>query len=259
MDTRRSRKCKCADVSRRDLLKLGAGATALAVSPSGKAEVGHFPPEAKVPPPKAWWDALFDRGGPIRYTGASLKKVALPLGGIGTGSIALHGTGRLVQWQIFNMIDKRCGVDDSFFAVRTRSKDGRIVARVLQEGDLGDLPGVEAVEFVGEYPLANITFSDKALPVEVRLEALNPMIPLNEKDSALPCAILLYKVKNPGRDPVQVRLLAAQQNGVGHSGNSASKGVELDSYGSNTNEVVRDGGLTGIRMGAVGCDPPRAE
>ncbi len=256
------RKCKCnrasGQPSRRDFLRVGTTATALAVTPSVKAKVGDFPPEAKVPPGKSWWDALFERGGPIRYAGASLQKVAMPLGGIGTGSVALHGTGRLVQWQIFNMIDKRCQVDDSFFAIRTETGK-RVVARVLQEGDLGDLPGVESVEFVGEYPLAQIRFTDKKLPVEVRLEALNPMIPLNEKDSALPCAIFLYTVKNPGRESVRVQFLATLQNAVGHSGHSAANGPRLDAYGFNTNELIGDGEPAVIRMGAVGCDPPKAK
>ena len=67
------RKCRCTSESggpsRREFLKVGAGASALAAAPTARAKVGDFPPEAKVPPPQPWWDALFERGGPIRYSG----------------------------------------------------------------------------------------------------------------------------------------------------------------------------------------------
>jgi len=254
-----SRSCKCHGLSRRELIKTTAAAATAAVAAStGKGEVGYFPPEAKVPPPKAWWDALLQRGMPIRYAGPSLAKVAFPLGGIGTGSIALHGTGRLVEWQIFNEINKASFVDDSFFALRVRTPDGKVHVRALQEGDLGDLPGMETAEFIGEYPIARLAFGDKELPVEISLEALNPMIPLNEKDSALPCAILLYRIKNRTSAPLTADLLGCLQNAVGHTGHAASKGTHLDSYGHNLNTTIREGATTGITMTARGAASPKA-
>jgi len=254
-----SRSCNCSSVSRREFLKAGAAATALATGKPLRAKEGDFPPEAKVPPPKGWWDQLLQRGKPITYVGPSLQKVAFPLGGIGTGSVALHGTGRLVEWQIFNQINKASFVDDSFFAIRVQTNEGRVTLRILQEGDLGDLPGCESVEFRGEYPIATVRYIDPELPVEATLEALNPMIPLNEKDSALPCAIFLYHLRNPAQQPVRVQLLATLQNAVGHTGHHASKGVRLDSYGHNINEKFQDDRMTAIRMGVIGADPPKAD
>ena len=37
---------------------------------------------------------------------------------------------------------------------------------------------MESLDYEGGYPIARLTFHDAALPVEVRLEAFNPMIPL---------------------------------------------------------------------------------
>jgi uncharacterized protein (DUF608 family) len=46
----------------------------------------------------------------LTYRGEALRAVALPLGGIGTGSVALAGDGGLRQWQIVNnVVDQLLG------------------------------------------------------------------------------------------------------------------------------------------------------
>ena len=51
------------------------------------------------------------------------------------------------------------------------------VARLLQKTPIGDLPAVRNVEFVGEYPVAELRFSDPALPVKISLRAFSPLYP----------------------------------------------------------------------------------
>ena len=117
------------------------------------------------------------------YRGEALRAVAMPLGGLGTGTIALAGDGSLRQWQIHNQVNHLACVPHSFFAVwsrRYRPPD-EPVARVLQSAALYDadgppapptsndhvvplphrrllskLPGVAATGFVGEYPIAEV-------------------------------------------------------------------------------------------------------
>ena len=36
------------------------------------------------------------------YSGERLREISFPLGGIGTGCIGLAGSGRLIDWEIFN-------------------------------------------------------------------------------------------------------------------------------------------------------------
>jgi len=76
---------------------------------------------------------------PLTYRGEALRAVALPLGGIGTGSVALAGDGGLRQWQIVNNVNHDAHVPDSFFAIwaGTRRDAGRN-AVVLQSGALYD-------------------------------------------------------------------------------------------------------------------------
>ena len=121
--------------------------------------------------------------GPIRslrrasIAARTSKRSACRIGGIGTGSIWLDGQGRLAIWQIFNNLNEP-RIPDSFFAVSARAGAGQPVTRVLQTEGEGELRPVESLEYEGGYPIARLTFHDPALPVQVRMEAFNPMIPL---------------------------------------------------------------------------------
>jgi len=55
------------------------------------------------------------------------------------------------------------------------------------------------------------------------MEAFNPFIPLNDKDSGLPVAIFLFHLSNPTSEPVQATLFANLENKVGHP--EVGKGV----------------------------------
>lgn len=249
--------CACkANYSRRDLLKAGVGtAGLLAVSGKLTAAEGYIPPEARVPPPKEWWDQLTQSGPPITYTGENLKELIFPLGGIGTGSVWLSGSGRLVNWQIFNNIQKNSLVDDTFFLIRIEQEGKPPVVRVLQKDALGTVAGFGDIRFIGQYPVATMHFADPDLPADIELEAFNPLIPLDEKNSALPCAIFTVRAKNKTDARMRVSILASAQNAVGHAGVGASTGVKHPTYGGNVNKSVREGRLTAVAMGSAPGKP----
>ena len=122
-----SRDCGCSggrcgsmvpvELNRRDFLeKLAVGSAALAVAgglagrPRGKSRRA-----SSAPKPAAF--GSYPLTPPRVYRGKHLEAVAMPLGGIGTGSIWLDGHGRLGVWQIFNNLSEP-RIPDSFFAVR---------------------------------------------------------------------------------------------------------------------------------------------
>jgi hypothetical protein len=70
------------------------------------------------------------------YRGQHLESVAMPIGGIGTGSIWLDGRGRLGVWQIFNNLSET-RIPDSYFAVSARTGNGLAVTRLLQTAGTG--------------------------------------------------------------------------------------------------------------------------
>ncbi len=246
------RDCGCrGEPSRRDVLKVGIGtAGVIAGLRDAQAAPGAIPPGAKAPPPKEWFDQLEKPGEPIAYTGEQLRNLIFPLGGIGTGTVWLHGSGRLVNWQIFNNIQKDTLVDDTFFAVRIEQQGKPPIVRALQQQSVGPIAGIADVRFVGQYPVANLTFRDPALPVELELEAFNPLIPLNEKDSAIPCAIFTLRATNKSDRAVRISFLGSLQNAVGHSGAGASRGTAHVTYGGNINRSFQEAGMTAVAMHA---------
>ena len=173
---------------------------------------------------------------PRVFAGRNLRMIAFPLGGIGTGSIALGGRGQLRDWEIFNRPDKGNVPDYCFMAVWAKPEGKKPVARVLEariqppyEGSSGlgsenvpGLPRLEGATFTGAYPFAQIEFQDSKLPVRVRLEAFNPLVPLDVDASGLPVAILRYSVRNPGNSRVQVGLAFSLENPIGKEGRQAA-------------------------------------
>ena len=193
------------------------------------------------------------------FEGSRLSEVAFPLGGIGTGTISLGGRGDLRDWEIFNYPNKGWGLPYTFPSIWTKAD--RTVAKVLEvrprppyTGAHGldrttaiGLPRLRDAQFRGEYPFAWVEFVDEGLPVDVSLEAFNPMIPHNAKDSGIPAAILIYKLKNRSSGPTSATLCLNLLNAIGY-------GRELRilrpwrGFGGNLNELLRDGCLTGVRM-----------
>ena len=180
---------------------------------------------------------LFARGETRVYEGDHLAAVSLPVGGIGAGSIQIDGRGVRHVWQIFNNMTQ-AAVPHSFFAIRVEPKGGQAVTRALQTAPVGPFPAMKALRFRGEYPFGWFAFDDPGLPVTVTLEAYNPLIPLDLRNSAIPCAIATVNVVNSGKTPVDVRLLAAQQNAVGFTGAGAIDGRKHPGYGGNVNRLA---------------------
>lgn len=191
-----------------------------------------------------------DRGSPKVYRSLVHRAVAMPLGGIGAGSISINPDGELVEWQIFNRVNPGALVPGSLFILWTKSGDGRTSCKLLAaRSDFPDYPPyVEEIEFVGEYPIAYLWYKDSQLPVRVKLEAFSPFIPLNPKDSALPAILFLFSLRNPGRAPLEVSMAASLQNAVGYDGYSPIWGVESPTYGGNFNSIFKEPGLTAVHM-----------
>jgi len=78
------------------------------------------------------------------YRGEALRCVAMPLGGIGTGTISLGGRGDLRDWELVNRPAKGFKPRHTFFALWARPAGGEAVARALEgailppyEGEMG--------------------------------------------------------------------------------------------------------------------------
>lgn len=198
-----------------------------------------------------------------RFEGEALREIAFPLGGIGTGTVSLGGYGNLRDWEIFNRPNKGGVLPLTFVSLRLEGGGLKApLIRVLErqphppftgasgvprETALG-LPRLRDAVFTGAYPFAHIAFADARLPVEVTLEAFNPMIPLDTDDSSLPVAILTYRLRSRATSPLRCAVAFSIMNPVGYDGVARLRGRRAPFFGQNVNRLRREGALSGIFM-----------
>src|SRR5579863_2331097 len=201
-------------LNRRDFLKQAAGA----VSAVSQAETLSALTSGPGSGSREQSRAVKDPDYPRQFRGRQLQMISFPLGGVAAGSIGLGGRGQLCNWEIFNRPNKGYRPAYAFPSIWAQSGNAPPVARVLEsrilppyEGQDGlgsnNAPGLSRLEsavFTGEYPLAHITFQDRALPVKAELDAFSPFIPQDPDDSGLPVTILRYRVANPGHSTAKV-------------------------------------------------------
>ena len=189
-----------------------------------------IPADKKLTP--EWVASLTGRGQAEVFSGEQLKYVGMPVGGIGCGQLYLGGDGRLWLWDIFKCNYRR--EPDHGQRIAAFTLGGHYANPVaqgeqytkwngadVQQGFLVrtkagtrtlDRQGFPGVTFRGEYPIGKVTYAEKGFPVEIKLEAFSPFIPLNAKDSALPATVMSYTVTNTSDAPVDVDLGSWMQN-----------------------------------------------
>ena len=164
-------------------------------------------------------EGLFGNGRQRSFSGDSATQIAMPLGGIGAGCICLNGYGGLQDFSIWNhpsttALPEGFAPSQGGFAILhikgtspvTKLVEGPFpVLKIYDQGLQGGgyrrggfegFPRFQDCVFRGEYPFGEATFSDSSVPLQVSLSAWNPFIPLDDKDSGIPCAILEYTLHN---------------------------------------------------------------
>ena len=197
-----------------------------------------------------------------RYDQEHLLRIALPLGGIGTGTVSLGGRGDLRDWEVVNRPAKGFAPERAFFALYARPEGGEAVVRALEgpidpslyEGGFGatarnhGLPRFRECAFEAAYPLGQVLLSDPDMPLTVRLQAFNPLIPGDAERSGIPVAVLRFVLTNPTDTPVEASVCGSLQNFIGSDGteNKPSR---------NVNRFRRADGCSGVFLRSDGVDP----
>ena len=197
-----------------------------------------------------------------RYDQDHLARLALPLGGIGTGTVSLGGRGDLRDWEVVNRPAKGFAPDRAFFALYARSEGGEAVTRCLEgpiepaayEGGFGSparnhgLPRFRHCEFEAAYPFGQVVLSDPDVPVAVRLQVFNPLIPADADRSGIPAAVLRYVLTNSSQQALDVSVCGSLENFIGSDGTAnVSK--------QNVNVFRRRDGLAGVFLRSDGVSP----
>ena len=214
---------------------------------------------AALPPFSPSWPVLKE------YDQKHLLRLALPLGGIGTGTVSLGGRGHLRDWEVVNRPNKGYFPNHSFFALWARPAGGEAVTRVLEgpieeawydggSGAVAQNHGLPRFRHCGcgaAYPLMQVLLADPDVPLGVRLEAFNPLVPGDAEASGLPLAVLRFVLLNRGTKPVEASICGSLQNVIG-------AGAEGSKPQKNVNEFRRHPRVFGIFMRSEGV-PKHAE
>jgi len=212
------------------------------------------------------------------YDEDHLPRIALPVGGIGTGTVSLGGRGDLRDWEIVNRPAKGFTPGGAFFSLWARPAGCEAVTRVLEcqlgpesfEGASGStavnhgLPRFRRAGFAAAYPFGQVLLSDPDVPVDVRIEAFNPLVPADADASGVPVAVLRFVLTNRTAKPVSASVCGSLPNFIGADGWNTGVGFAgRPDFGKiihgNRTKFRRAGSVRGLYMYSEGTDPAAAQ
>jgi len=189
-----------------------------------------------------WVRSLYKRGAVTSYLKSKneLQYIGMPVGGINCGTVYLGGDGRLWLWDIFNKNqegiepkvvewnsdvqgmgtkvrsrDGACYIQPSKdirpleqgFAIKVKYRGNTIIKRIHQDD-------WDEIKFEATYPVAIVHYIDTKLPLEIKLTAFSPFIPLDEDNSNIPVTIQSFEIKNTGTETIEVEIAGWLENAI---------------------------------------------
>ena len=192
--------------------------------------------------------------------------VAMPLGGIGTGSVALGVDGGYRQFQLLNVGNHQGDLPGTFLALRTSVHepihDQTVILQELRrdtgasgipatpmvdddlvpawQSELVAAVGGTTATMTGTYPIAEVRHETGG-PLVATVRATSPMVPTDLAASGIPGILVDVELHNPTDDVVNAWLAHSAHNPVGLDPHVNPRGVRAPGYGGNTNTLRRRG------------------
>ena len=212
------------------------------------------------------------------YEGKFIEKIAMPVGGIGTGNISIGGNG---QWKDVEMMNKPgMGFYGSVtpkrapcFMVFTQNASGEKHAKALMgpipppeyTGSEGSnapnhgLPRFAKASFDAGYPFGIVNLEDETMPISARAKVFNPFIPGDALSSGIPIAVIRYEITNKTDQPLTIAVAGSLDNFIGMDGsvvefNNWNRSINLLGTKNNRNQFRQSKELTGIYMTSDSVD-----
>lgn len=263
-------------LGRREFVRqAGLGVYGLAgLRPNGEQEPPPRPDEVARLQGDPEWPSL------RHYDAAHLDRIALPLGGIGTGTLSLGGRGDLRDFEMMNRPAKgfvpTSGAIAPFLALFARGAGEEAHCRLLEgplplpvfEGSHGSpapnasLPRFRTARFATAYPFGRVLLSDPDLEVAAELKAFNPFVPGDAEASGLPLAVLEVEVRNTSGRALEASVCATLPNFVGMDGSVTKRDWKGDAVvtgtRSNVNLYRRGDAVQGVFLSSEGVSPQDA-
>ncbi|KAJ4838985.1 hypothetical protein Tsubulata_017390 [Turnera subulata] len=155
---------------------------------------------------------------------------AVPLGGIGAGSIGRSYKGEFQRWQLFPRICEEKPILANQFSVFVSRSNGKKYSSVLCRRSL-DMPLEPPGTGIGSwdwnlkgnnstyhalYPRAWTVYQGEPDPeLKIVCRQISPVIPHNYKESSFPVSVFTFKLYNSGETAADVSLLFTWANSVG--------------------------------------------
>jgi non-lysosomal glucosylceramidase len=162
------------------------------------------------------WNIRSDAGYLYRVDGGERRsppdgmRSAVPLGGLGSGTVELRADGSFRDWNIFNnspAYGDKVQLDDALFGIRVSRENGKAYASALRSRPPWGLPAIQQIQYSGDFPVSRLQFSDPDLPISVSLYAYSEFKPRDADASCTPAAIFTFFVRNPSTQPIHASLL----------------------------------------------------
>jgi uncharacterized protein (DUF608 family) len=214
--------------TRRQFLIAGSAATLAATTPAisqtGPPHAPKSEDQSHAHPTERYSNEDLFHPGPQRtFTGERTTQIALPIGGLGAGCVCMNGYGGLQDFSIrtrpetsalpegftadspeaaFAVLHIKAGTQGGVTKLVEgpfppfKIFDQGLQGQGLRRGGFEGFPRFTQCTFKGEYPFGEAKLSDPSIPLDVTVTGWNPFIPLDDKNSGIPCSILEYKLHN---------------------------------------------------------------
>lgn len=236
MPSQDTRSAAPTSLPRRDFVAISGITLAAGLFSSGPLMAGPFqtsdfetliPRDKKLRP--EWVASLTAHGSSTVYkkSQGELRFIGMPIGGICAGGLYLGGDGKLWLWDIFNAnqngilprnerwegfgggeqtVDPQNGANYVRPAAPRAPLEQGFALKVNDKIHPLEAAGWEEIQFVGEYPLATVRYTDPSCPIAVTLNAYSPFIPLNADDSGLPVTLCEWTITNTTARPIEAEI-----------------------------------------------------
>ena len=203
---------------------------------------------------------LYQVRGHERLDPPTGMRSAVPLGGLGSGTVELRADGSFRDWNVFNNSPAggpKIQIDDTFFGLWARREGEEPKAWALRTHPPQGLPSISQIEYSGAFPVSRLRFSDPDLPLMIHLYGYCEFHPRKPEESATPAAIFSFDLYNPSRKALDVSVLF---NVFNYTGGQVTADRELifrkQGEGPTSGSLgVSVAGQGVLRTGASGSNP----
>jgi non-lysosomal glucosylceramidase len=181
---------------------------------------------------------LFEDQNGQRRTPPSGIRSAVPLGGLGSGTMEPRADGAIMDWNIFNNSPAqgrggpKIQLPEALWGLRVRQTGLSPKAWTLRTHPPESLPAIEHIEYAGAFPVSRMKFSDAELPLAVELYSYCAFFMHQPKVSSTPAVLFSFFLHNPTRKGVEAELMFNLPNHFQSKVKMAERGLTLTTAGN---------------------------